>query len=238
VPDEPVPDASQPDSGEPVRPASSWRLAQELGDTLPLTDDVANPSALALVAEIRALMDAAVVTDVSADERARIAAELTAISARLTQARRPDGPLLTRRPDGMLQHLTNAGSGRLNPHAPLVEFIDLPAAPPPGTEPYTVEVHARCTFTEAHAGSPARVHGGPVMSVLDEALGMAVTVAGASGMTVEITVRFRAGTPVGMPVDLRARFTHREGRKAWATGELLVDGVIAAEATALYISEK
>ena len=75
---------------------------------------------------------------------------------------RPDGPLLTRRDDGMLQHLTNVGSGRLNPHAPLVEFIDLPAAPPPGTEPITVEVHARCTFTDTHAGSPARVHGGPV----------------------------------------------------------------------------
>ena len=76
------------------------------------------------------------------------------------------------------------------------------------------------------------------MSVLDEALGMAVTVAGASGMTAEITIRFRAGTPVGVPVDLRARFTHREGRKAWATGEMLADGVLTAEATALYISER
>jgi acyl-coenzyme A thioesterase PaaI-like protein len=220
------------------QPASSWRLAQELGDALPRTDDVANPAALALVAEIRALMDAAVVTDVPADERALIAAEIAALSARLRATTRPDGPLLTRRDDGMLQHLTNAGSGRLNPHAPLVEFIDLPAAPPPGTEPFTVEVRARCTFTDAHAGSPARVHGGPVMSVLDEALGMAVTVAGASGMTAEITIRFRAGTPVGVPVDLRARFTHREGRKAWATGEMLAGGVLTAEATALYISER
>ena len=76
------------------------------------------------------------------------------------------------------------------------------------------------------------------MSVLDEALGMAVTVAGASGMTAEITIRFRAGTPVGVPVDLRARFTHREGRKAWATGEMLADGVLTAEATALYIAER
>ena len=224
--------------GTPTTPASSWKLALELGDALPRTDDVANPSALGLVAEIRARMDAAVVTDVPAVERADIAAEIAALSARLRASTRPDGPLLTRRADGMLQHLTNAGSGRLNPHAPLVEFIDLPAAPIPGTEPFSVEVHARCTFTEAHAGSPARVHGGPVMSVLDEALGMAVTVAGASGMTVEITVRLRAGVPVGVPVDLRARFTHRDGRKAWATGELLVEDVVAAEATALYIAER
>jgi acyl-coenzyme A thioesterase PaaI-like protein len=138
----------------------------------------------------------------------------------------------------MLQHLTNAGSGRLNPHAPLVEFIDLPAAPPPGTEPRPVEVHARCTFTATHGGSPARVHGGAVASVLDEALGMAATVAGASGMTAEITVRFRAGTPYGVPVDVSARFTHREGRKGWATGEMRADGVITAEATALFISER
>ena len=224
--------------GTPTKPASSWKLALELGDALPRTDDVANPSALALVAEIRALMDAAVVTDVPAAERAGIAAEIAALSARLRASTRPDGPLLTRRADGMLQHLTNAGSGRLNPHAPLVEFIDLPAAPPVGTEPFSMEVHARCTFTEAHAGSPARVHGGPVMSVLDEALGMAVTVAGASGMTVEITTTLRAGVPIGVPVDLHARFTHREGRKAWATGELLVDGSVAAAATALYIAER
>ena len=58
------------------------------------------------------------------------------------------------------------------------------------------------------------------------------------GMTVEITVSLRAGVPVGAPVDLHARFTHREGRKAWATGELLVEDVVAADATALYIAER
>ena len=222
---------------DPNTPATSWRLAQELGDALPRTDDVANPGARELVAAVRDLMDALVTSDVDEAERARVAAGVRALSADLRARERAPGPLLTRRADGMLQHLTNAGSGILNPHAPLVEFVDLPAAPPPGTEPVPVEVHARCTFTDAHAGSPARVHGGPVMSVLDEALGMAVTVAGASGMTATITISFRAGTPVG-PVDLRARFTHREGRKAWATGEMLADGVVTAEAEALYISER
>jgi acyl-coenzyme A thioesterase PaaI-like protein len=218
-------------------PASSWRLAQELGDALPRTDDVASPGARELVAAVRDLMDALVTSDVDAAERARVAAEVRALSHALRAAERAPGPLLTRRADGMLQHLTNAGSGILNPHAPLVEFVDLPAAPEPGTEPSPVEVLARCTFTEAHAGSPGRVHGGPVMSVLDEALGMAVTVAGASGMTATITIRFRAGTPVG-PVEARARFTHRDGRKAWATGELVAEGVVTADAEALYISER
>jgi hypothetical protein len=42
-------------------------------------------------------MDAAVVTDVPAAERAGIAAEIAALSARLRASTRPDGPLLTRR---------------------------------------------------------------------------------------------------------------------------------------------
>ena len=186
-------------------------------------------------------MDAAVVTDVTRGRACRHRRGDRRVSrpacARVDAARRATAH--PPRADGMLQHLTNAGSGRLNPHAPLVEFIDLPAAPPPGTEPFSVEVHARAARSPRRTRAHRRAsHGGPVMSVLDEALGMAVTVAGASGMTVEITVRFRAGVPIGVPVDLHARFTHRDGRKAWATGELLVEDVVAAEATALYIAER
>lgn len=223
---------------EPGQPASSWRLAQLLGDTLPSTDVVADAQSLELVARVRELADAVVLTDLDPPQRAQIASELADISTRLRARQRSDGPLLARRVDGMLEHLTNAGSGRLNPHAVQVEFVDLPAAPPPGSEPRSVEVHARCTFSAAHAGSPSRVHGGVVTIVLDEVLGMAATVAGASGMTAELTVRFRAGTPIGVPLDAAARFTHHQGRKSYATGEIRADDVVTAEATALFIAER
>jgi hypothetical protein len=179
-----------------------------------------------------------VLTDVDAPERAAIADELVALTARLEATRRPDEPLLTRRVDGGLEHLTNAGSGRLNPQAPLVEFVDLPPAPPAGSEPSPVEVHARCTFTAAHSGSPQRVHGGLVESVLDQVIGVAATVAGATGLTAEITFRLRAGTPYNVPVDVYARYIRSEGRKSWATGEMLVGDVVTADATALLIAER
>jgi hypothetical protein len=183
-------------------------------------------------------MAAVVLTDVTASERAAIADELAVLTARLEASRRADEPLLTLRADGGLEHLTNAGSGRLNPQAPLVEFIDLPPDPPPGRAPAPVEVHARCTFTAAHSGSPQRVHGGLVESVLDQVIGVAATVGGATGLTAEITVRLLAGTPYNVPVDVYARYTRRDGRKSWATGEMRVDHVVTAEATALFIAER
>jgi hypothetical protein len=227
------------DAGEsPSLPATSARLAAERGHALPATDDVATPEALALVARTRELIAAVVLTDVTPPDRAAIADELAALIARLEAVRRPDEPLLTIRTDGGLEHLTNAGSGRLNPQAPRVDFIDLPPDPPAGRAPAPVEVHARCTFTAAHSGSPQRVHGGLVESVLDQVIGVAATVAGATGLTAEITVRLLAGTPYDVPVDVYARYTRREGRKSWATGEMRVGDTVTAEATALFIAER
>ena len=169
----------------------------------PRTDDVANPSAARAGRGDPRWMDAAVVTDVPAAERAGIAAEIAALSARLRAvdvARRATAHSARRR-HAATPH--ERGLGALNPHAPLVEFIDLPAAPPRHRA-----VQRGGPRRAARSPRRTRAHrracdGGPVMSVLDEALGSAVTVAGASGMTVEITVRLRAGVPIGAPVDLR-----------------------------------
>ena len=100
-----------------------------------------------------------------------------------------------------------------------------PTEPPPGTPPEPVEVVARCTFTAAHAGSPGRVHGGVLALALDEVTGVAIRAAGASGMTVRARgVAVRGACPSDRPVDIVARYTRGEGRKAWATGEVVVDG--------------
>ena len=134
--------------------------------------------------------------------------------------------------------MVQAGSGRLNPQAPPVEWIERPTEPPPGSVPRSVEVRARCTFTAAHSGSPSRVHGGVVAAVLDETLGVAATAAGASGMTVALNVSLKGGTPFGRPVEVVARYTGSEGRKHYASGEMLADGVVTAEATLICVSER
>jgi hypothetical protein len=218
-------------------PISAGRLADELGASLPPLSSVPEES-FALVDRVRELVAAVVMTDIGANERAAISAQLAEITSTL-QARRRDQPLMiVRHDDGRVESLLNAGSGRLNPQAPPVEWIVRPTEPPPGTEPQPLEVHARCTFTEAHAGSPGRVYGGVLALTLDEVMGITARAAGATGMTVALSVSLKGGTPYGVPVDIFGRFTHREGRKAFASGTVMFDGAVTTEAEAIYVQER
>jgi hypothetical protein len=224
-------------STEGRRPISAARLAEQLGSALPALSTVP-PEAFELVARTRELVEAVVLTDVAPETRAAAARAVAAVAADLTARRRPEPLLLVRRSERGVESLLQAGSGRLNPQAPPLEWVERPIEPEPGAGPVPCTVRARCVFTAAHAGSPNRVHGGVLALVLDEVLGTAVTGAGVSGMTVALTVSLRGGTPFGAPVDIVARYTGHEGRKSYSSGEVLVDGVVTAEATAVYVSEK
>jgi acyl-coenzyme A thioesterase PaaI-like protein len=222
---------------EPETPKSAARLAELLGDQLPLIDTVP-AEAYELVTRARELVEAIVMTDVDAATRADIATELDAISHRLRARRRDEALYLVRHADGRVESLVQAGAGQLNPQAPPIEWLDLPAPPPPGSAPRPVEVRARCTFTAAHSGSPSRVHGGVVAAALDEVVGVAAAAAGASGMTVALNVTLVAATPFGLPVDIVGRYVRSEGRKRYASGEVVVDGAVTARAELLCISER
>ncbi len=218
-------------------PVSAARVAELAGDALP--DPAAIPAvAFDLVAATRDLTAAVVMTDVDTEIRAQAVAELEAITARLRAAQRPDAMFLSRHRDGRVESLTQAGSGRLNPQAPPIEWVHRPKEPPPGSTPTPVEVHARCTFGPQHSGSPGRVYGGVLACALDEVLGIAALVSGATGMTVSLTTSLKGTTPYGVPVDIRGRFTGQEGRKSYTSGEVVVDGKVTAEATAIFVSER
>jgi acyl-coenzyme A thioesterase PaaI-like protein len=218
-------------------PVSAARLAEQLGDSLPAAAAIPAES-FALVERVRELVTAVVLTDVSSAERAAAAQRVAEITKSLQSRQRDQAIFLVRHPDGRIESMVQAGSGRLNPQAPPVEWVVRPTEPPPGTEPVPVEVRARCTFTAAHAGSPGRVYGGVVALVLDEVLGVAARAAGASGMTVALSVSLKGGTPFGVPVEILGRYTGSDGRKSFASGELLVDGTPTAEASAIYVQER
>jgi acyl-coenzyme A thioesterase PaaI-like protein len=218
-------------------PVSAARLAEQLGDQLPPVAAIPE-SAFALAERVRELVSAVVMTDVDADTRARAARQIADITDTLCARRREHPLLLVRHPNGQLESMLQAGSGLLNPQAPPLTWVERPPELPPGTEPRPIEVRARCTFTESHAGSPSRVYGGVLALVLDEVLGVATLTAGASGMTVALSVSLTGGTPFGVPVDIVGRYTHREGRKSFANGELLVDGAVTARASAIYVQER
>ena len=216
---------------------SAARLAEELGDRLPAAGSVP-AAAYSLVEATRELIEAVVMTDVPAADREAVARSLRGAAATLRRQRREQPLFLVRHPDGRVESLLQAGSGRLNPAAPPLEWLVRPTEPPPGSPPAPVPVAARCVFSAAHAGSPGRVYGGVLALVLDEVLGVAARAAGASGMTVSLTVSLRGATPLGVPADITARYTGSEGRKSYAAGEITVAGTTVAEATALLVAER
>lgn len=218
-------------------PVSAARLAEELGDRLPGPETIPS-AALDLVARTRELVAAVASTAVDDDVLAEAARSVAAVTETLGSVPREVPVYLVRHPDGRLESLLQAGSGRLNPQSPPLAWIERPTEPVAGSEPVPATVRAQCTFTAAHAGSPGRVHGGVLALALDEVLGNAVTASGASGLTVSLSVTFRGATPIGVPVELVGRYDRHEGRKSFASGEVLVDGVVTVEAEALYVGER
>jgi acyl-coenzyme A thioesterase PaaI-like protein len=218
-------------------PVSAGRLAELLGDQLPEAASV-SAGATELVAAARALVEAIVLTAVDESARRDAISQIAEATKVLQSHQRPEALYLVRHPDGRIESLMQAAAGRLNPQALPIEWVLRPTEPSPGTPPSSVEVQARCTFTVAHAGSPGRAHGGVLAMALDEVTGVAIRAAGASGMTVALEVALRGGVPIGEPVDINARYTGGEGRKAYATGEIVVAGNPVVTARVIYVSER
>ena len=214
--------------------ASAYRLAELLGD-LPHPDDF-GPEAYELVERTRDLVAAVSANDADPETRAEIAQTLAEITERLRAVARDPHIVVARDHEGTIYNLTQAGSGRLNPHAPRLFFDPVPLLPP-DAEPRPMEMRATVTLTEAHSGPPHRAHGGVVAAILDEALGTAATRAGATGLTAGINVRYKAGTPLHTPLEITARYSHTEGRKHIATGEIRDGDTICATAEAIFITE-
>ncbi len=90
-------------------------------------------------------------------------------------------------------------------------------------------------FTPAkeHQGWVGIVHGGIVATVLDEVMTRGIHVKGISGVTADLSVRYRKPTPVGKRLRFAGRVESESKRiiscSATATDE---DGVLLAEATA------
>jgi acyl-CoA thioesterase FadM len=75
-----------------------------------------------------------------------------------------------------------------------------------------------------------------VLSLLfDHAMGQALFVAGHSAMTVSLEVRYRAPTPLGMPLAVSARVDGRDGRKLNVSAQIVLDGRVTAEARGVFV---
>jgi acyl-coenzyme A thioesterase PaaI-like protein len=82
------------------------------------------------------------------------------------------------------------------------------------------QVVAHFTLRAAHEGAPQRSHGGIVAAAFDDVFCFVLQLNRLMAFTGELTIRYEAGTPLGKPLQLRARLDRKEGRKLFIVGEL------------------
>lgn len=131
----------------------------------------------------------------------------------------------------------NAGDvGAFFDQSPLIGLAN-PLAPPLtiGRKDRT-HAHASGTFGSAYEGPPGSVHGGFVAAAFDEVLGYVQSLSGHPGMTGTLTVKYRKPTPLHTPLLFEAELQRVEGRKIFTYATLSADGILRAEAEAIFIS--
>ena len=100
------------------------------------------------------------------------------------------------------------------------------------------EIRGHATYADAYEGPPGLVHGGYVIAAFDDVLGVVQSVSGLAGLTGTLEVKLRSGTPLNRRIDYVGRVDRTEGRKVFASGESLLDGVVIAEATGIFIEPR
>lgn len=98
------------------------------------------------------------------------------------------------------------------------------------------EAVCQVTLGEAFEGAPGRAHGGIVAALIDETMGLVTSITETLAFTGRLTVTYRAPTPVGVPLEVRARRTAATGRKLTFTAELKTGNTLLAQAEALFIA--
>jgi acyl-coenzyme A thioesterase PaaI-like protein len=94
------------------------------------------------------------------------------------------------------------------------------------------------TFGLPYQGPAGFVHGGVSAMVMDHVLSVLDTLGGAPVVTAQLTVRYHRPLPLFRTVAVASRSVRNEGRKHWATGEMVVDGVVAVSAEGLFIEKR
>lgn len=97
-------------------------------------------------------------------------------------------------------------------------------------------IYSEFTLDTSQQGPPGYAHGGASAAILDEAMGVAIWRSGFNVAVVNLEINYRRPLPLGQPLKLEARFTEREKRRIFATGEIrLPDGTIAVSGNGIYI---
>lgn len=97
------------------------------------------------------------------------------------------------------------------------------------------EAVCRVTLGAAFEGAPGRAHGGVVAALMDETMGLVMSISATPAFTGRLTVTYRAPTPLGEPLEVRARLAGQEGRKITVRAELRSGDRLLAQGEGLFI---
>jgi acyl-coenzyme A thioesterase PaaI-like protein len=97
-------------------------------------------------------------------------------------------------------------------------------------------IHARFVAREEHQGFPGVVHGGIIVSLLDETMSRTGALRRLWLMTGRLEVRFKRPGPIGEPIDVYGEIVRERSQAIDARGWLaLSDGSVVAEARGVFI---
>lgn len=178
---------------------------------------------------LRALVDAAVLTEVPLDELASAATAARELAARLRAESRPLAGIAGVDDPEVGERWYNPVYGPGNPlAAPL--HVDVSAEG---------RVSARITLGKPYEGPPGLVHGGFIATLLDHVVARAARSAGHGGLTASLTVHYRRPVPLGVPLVLEAQLESVDGRRATARARLVAEddpGTTLAEGEAQLVA--
>ncbi|MDT4891892.1 MAG: hypothetical protein QOE97_927 [Pseudonocardiales bacterium] len=127
--------------------------------------------------------------------------------------------------EGITRH--NPVTGPENAVAPPVHLVSQPDD----------SVRGDVTLGLVYQGPPGYVHGGVSALLLDHVLGVANHVAGESGMTAQLTLRYRRPTPLFEPLEITARQVAVDGRKIRTVGTISARGEECVVAEGLFVNK-
>ena len=178
-----------------------------------------------LTTAVRELVDATIRTLVARDEILSVTEQLNGLARRLRARELPGGFGVRFTSAGVIRNHGNAVVGLRNAMAP----------------PLVIETsrEERSAWSEfelgaPYEGPPGLVHGGVVALLFDQVLGDAAIAAGVPGMTANLAVSYKRGTPLG-PLRMEARVDSVNGRKVTVSGELSDRDGVTATAQGLFI---
>ncbi len=188
-----------------------------------------------LAAAVRRLMELTVTSSPSPVVLADAARQITEIAEQLEVSVPAEGPVPIGR---FAEHPVGPEEvGALASAMPFDMVIGScnPLSPPVEVEFSPPLAIGRVVFSPTYEGAPGCVHGAALAGCFDIMLTAANVLADAAGPTVELSIKYRKPTRVGVESVFESWVTRRTDRRVFSQGRLLQDGVVTVEAVGEFV---